>query len=315
MSRKGNCWDNAVAENFFKILISELIYQITKLQFKQTRMEIFEFIEIWYNNKRKHSYLNYLTPEQFDKLFQSKAAQSIVQFFVANPDNTQMENMDYWSLLILVSSIFSVFCLIVAIKVIPYYTIRLIQKKNKGSIERRTIARVHEICILLNRAPFKDQEQYRHNLSIYTSGKGSGHYRFAGCVSINGLSEILRLKMFGVVNQYFNAFDVELRYEALQKESIRLTEFRNHIENIIGVHSLHIDEEIISSISEICLDIRSFALDFEFNKTWQELFPPDGCKEMPGVSGIREIAKIYQKLLEVLNSIIVKSKFRTELKQ
>ncbi|MEB2774974.1 DDE-type integrase/transposase/recombinase [Algoriphagus sp. D3-2-R+10] len=47
MSRKGNCWDNVVAENFFKILKSELIYQIPKLQYDQTRIEIFEFIEIW----------------------------------------------------------------------------------------------------------------------------------------------------------------------------------------------------------------------------------------------------------------------------
>ena len=74
MSRKGNCWDNAVAENFFKILKSELIYQIHKLQYEQTRIEIFEFIEIWYNKKRKHSYLNYLSPEQFEKSYQSKAA-------------------------------------------------------------------------------------------------------------------------------------------------------------------------------------------------------------------------------------------------
>lgn len=219
----------------------------------------------------------------------------------------------FW-LNVIVSAIFFIFSVLVSIKVIPYYTIKLIQKKNKGYIERRTIALVHEICILLNRAPFKDQELNRHNLSLFTSGNGSGYYRFAGCVRINVLSEILRLKMFGVVNQYFNGFDVELRYEALQKESIRLTEFRNHIENIIGIHSLHLDEDIISSISEICLDIRSFDLDFEFNKTLQELFPKDGDKEIPGVSGIGEVARIYQKLLEVLNSIIVKSKFRTELK-
>lgn len=74
MSRKGNCWDNAVAENFFKILKSELIYQIPKLHFDQARIELFEFIEIWYNKKRKHSYLNYLTPEQFEKSNQAKAA-------------------------------------------------------------------------------------------------------------------------------------------------------------------------------------------------------------------------------------------------
>lgn len=67
MSRKGNCWDNAVAESFFKIIKSELIYHIPELTIDQTRVEIFEFIEIWYNKKRKHSFLKYLTPEQFGK--------------------------------------------------------------------------------------------------------------------------------------------------------------------------------------------------------------------------------------------------------
>jgi putative transposase len=65
MSRKGNCWDNAVAENFFKIIKSEMIYHVPVLDTRQIQMEIFEFIEIWYNKKRKHSHLDYLTPEQF----------------------------------------------------------------------------------------------------------------------------------------------------------------------------------------------------------------------------------------------------------
>ena len=74
MSRKGNCWDNAVAENFFKIIKSELIYQLPLLNIEQTQIEIFEFIEIWYNKKRKHSRLNYLTPEQFGEIAKTLAA-------------------------------------------------------------------------------------------------------------------------------------------------------------------------------------------------------------------------------------------------
>lgn len=74
MSRKGNCWDNAVAENFFKIIKSELIYHIPELDAGRARAEIFEFIEIWYNRQRKHSYLNYMTPEQFGKGNKKNAA-------------------------------------------------------------------------------------------------------------------------------------------------------------------------------------------------------------------------------------------------
>jgi len=74
MSRKGDCWDNAVAESFFKIIKSEMINHWKYKTTRQARMDIFEFIELWYNKKRKHSYLNYLTPEQFGNTNQNLAA-------------------------------------------------------------------------------------------------------------------------------------------------------------------------------------------------------------------------------------------------
>ena len=66
MSRKGNCWDNAVSESFFHTLKTELIYHIKFETKSQARMAIFRFIEIWYNNKRLHSYLDYMSPAQFE---------------------------------------------------------------------------------------------------------------------------------------------------------------------------------------------------------------------------------------------------------
>jgi putative transposase len=66
MSRKGNCWDNAVAESFFKSLKTELIYGNNLITKEQMELEIFEYIEIWYNKKRRHSALNYKTIEEFN---------------------------------------------------------------------------------------------------------------------------------------------------------------------------------------------------------------------------------------------------------
>lgn len=67
MSRKGNCWDNAVAENFFKTLKTEQIYGNKLISKEQMERDIFEFIEIWYNRKRRHSALDYKTIEEFWK--------------------------------------------------------------------------------------------------------------------------------------------------------------------------------------------------------------------------------------------------------
>jgi len=67
MSRKGNCWDNAVAESFFKIIKSEMINHKYYYSHFQAKIDVFDFIEIWYNKQRKHSKLGYLTPEQYGK--------------------------------------------------------------------------------------------------------------------------------------------------------------------------------------------------------------------------------------------------------
>ncbi len=70
MSAKGNCYDNAVSESFFYTLKTELIYNTTFETKAQARMAIFNFIEIWYNRKRLHSYLDYISPNEFEKLFE-----------------------------------------------------------------------------------------------------------------------------------------------------------------------------------------------------------------------------------------------------
>ena len=67
MSRKGDCWDNAVAESFFSNLKLELVNH-EKFKTRQEAMDkIFDYIEIFYNRKRLHSFLNFVSPEQFEK--------------------------------------------------------------------------------------------------------------------------------------------------------------------------------------------------------------------------------------------------------
>jgi putative transposase len=72
MSRKGNCWDNAVAESFFKTMKTEMVYQTTFKTKRQAYLAIFEYIEVWYNRKRIHSSLGYLTPLEVEKKIMNK---------------------------------------------------------------------------------------------------------------------------------------------------------------------------------------------------------------------------------------------------
>jgi len=72
MSRKGNCWDNAVAESFFKTIKVESVYNQTYHDQNQAKLSIFTWIETWYNRKRRHSALGYKTIEEFEILTNNK---------------------------------------------------------------------------------------------------------------------------------------------------------------------------------------------------------------------------------------------------
>jgi transposase InsO family protein len=67
MSRKANCWDNAVAESYFKTIKSELIYGNRLLESEKMKSLLFEYVEIYYNKKRRHSALGNLTIKEFEK--------------------------------------------------------------------------------------------------------------------------------------------------------------------------------------------------------------------------------------------------------
>jgi putative transposase len=67
MSRKGDCWDNAVAESFFGIMKTELVYHQRYESHQDALHSIFEYIEVFYNRQRRHSTLEYLCPAEYEK--------------------------------------------------------------------------------------------------------------------------------------------------------------------------------------------------------------------------------------------------------
>ena len=67
MSKKGDCWDNAVAESFFHTLKVELIHRTKFMTREEAKRKIFEYVEMYYNRKRAHSTLGYLSPFEYEK--------------------------------------------------------------------------------------------------------------------------------------------------------------------------------------------------------------------------------------------------------
>jgi transposase InsO family protein len=73
MSRKGNCYDNACIESFHSLLKKELVYQEKFKTRKDAKNKIFEYIEVFYNRKRIHSAIGYLTPIQYERTYDMTA--------------------------------------------------------------------------------------------------------------------------------------------------------------------------------------------------------------------------------------------------
>ncbi len=69
MSRRGNCYDNAVAESFFKTIKRELVRKEVFKRRKEASSKIFKYIEMFYNSKRRHSYVGSISPNEFEKRY------------------------------------------------------------------------------------------------------------------------------------------------------------------------------------------------------------------------------------------------------
>lgn len=75
MSRKGDCWDNAVSESFFATLEHELLADADFATRREAHLAVAAFIESWYNVERRHSTLGYVSPVQYE----AQLRQSVVR--------------------------------------------------------------------------------------------------------------------------------------------------------------------------------------------------------------------------------------------
>ncbi len=74
MSRKGDCWDNACAETYFKTLKAEKIYHVKYQTIEEAVSDLFRYIEVFYNRKRIHSYLGFTSPVDFRLQYEKRVA-------------------------------------------------------------------------------------------------------------------------------------------------------------------------------------------------------------------------------------------------
>jgi transposase InsO family protein len=80
MSRRGNCWDNAVAESFFATLKKLAVYGVRFLTRQEAQQHIFEYIECYYNRVRRHSTNSWLSPVDYEAAYYNEIEGMPVHF-------------------------------------------------------------------------------------------------------------------------------------------------------------------------------------------------------------------------------------------
>lgn len=89
MSRKGNCYDNAVSESFFATLKKELVHREHYRTRDEARTSIFQYVEIYYNRQRRHSTIDYQTPARYEQNWHQQRSGSAESATVGNPSLTE----------------------------------------------------------------------------------------------------------------------------------------------------------------------------------------------------------------------------------
>ncbi|RTY75147.1 hypothetical protein [Flavobacterium sp. LS1R10] len=229
---------------------------------------------------------------------------------------------------VLVSSFF----LVIASILIPFLVVKKIRNKNKKLIVKKTASVIQEICEFINDMPYTNNISFIDNLPsknddiafikdklygellIIGTSKKSKIIRHVGISSINALNKIVVLEICIVFSKYMETFDTDTTYKILKDERNRLEQFRLKLESIITIYSLHVDENVISVISDLCLDIKAFEIKFKDNFAIDDLIE-SGKTKRTGVFGIMDVADIYKKILETLEILIRNKNFETEIKK
>lgn len=203
----------------------------------------------------------------------------------------------------IVSFIFLILSVIISIKLIPHFTVKLLQKKRKKYIVTKISYIIQEFCQFIEKSPFKDSEITSEQLSIFTSKRDLKTHRFIGIIDLNIFKEITHLKVKKLILKSSTNLNPEDILEFIKKEKTKLDKFRSKLESIINYHSLDIDEEIVSDVSQLCLEIRALEIKYSYNHSFDDLIEK-GLTKRTGVFGISEIAEIYRLTLQLLKKLL-----------
>jgi hypothetical protein len=203
---------------------------------------------------------------------------------------------------IIAGSILFILGIIFSIWVIPKFTLKVLNKKDKTLVIKKIASIIQELCEFLINSQFRDSELNQEHVSIFTSKKDMKHYQFVGLCPTNVFNNISHLKMQLVIYEYFKKLKPDDAYFELTKEYSRLKILQTELEKIISVHSHFLNSSLILKISELCSNIRKHEIQYSVNVTYNDLLEKTNNKR-EGIFGLNEIPEIYKDILLLIKEL------------
>ncbi|MDK2771119.1 MAG: hypothetical protein KYX68_02645 [Flavobacterium sp.] len=204
---------------------------------------------------------------------------------------------------VLVSFIFLIIGTIISVKLIPYFTLKLIHKKRRKFIFNKVSFLIQEFCDFLEGNPFVKPELKNESLVIYTSKKDLKNHQFIGLIRYNVLEEITLLEINLEIFQSFNILSPEDKLKKIEIENNKLILLRNKLETLLDLYALDISESILLEISDLCIKIRVFERKLKYNHTVDNLIEK-GIMNRTAVFGVKELSEIYKLILTITKKLL-----------
>ncbi|MFH1119508.1 MAG: hypothetical protein V1775_06760 [Bacteroidota bacterium] len=202
--------------------------------------------------------------------------------------------------------------ILVSIWLIPKYTLRLINKKNIKYSITKVSAVIQELCDFITESPYRNDLLNAEQITITTRLKDIKNYKVVSLCIINVFNKIVFPKIHLVIYDYYQEKNPNDAYKLVAEEYDRLKQLRIEIERIITTHSLHLEDEIILKISNLCFVIKSLEEKFEDNILYDELIHATNS-ERTGVFGLAQLPEVYINLLLLLKELISLKYFEIEI--
>lgn len=202
---------------------------------------------------------------------------------------------------VIVSTIFLIISIIISIKLIPLFTLKLLKNKRKPFITSKISILLLELCEFFEKSTFKTQEIYFENIFIY-SKNNKKNKTLLGLILYNitdiNITKIIDKQIIKSVNKN----DIENSLKKLENDYEKIINLKTKLELFLNNHTLDIDTEYLILISDICIKIRAFEIKFNRNYNSKDLFDEDLMKRhmIEGISELRNSYKLIIRLTTLL---------------